>query len=229
MNGRPLTIPELGGDPTTHAGGAPAMLEAWYPGTTGGTAIAERSVRQVRPERQADDVVPPERRPDPDVVQRAPHRPAVRSEQQVHVEVPGRVELAGVPVRVRAVVHDVLDLERVGTVERVAERDDDGHRQGHEYGLGGGRRRRAALPPRERHGDPPACREARGVPAHHAPLAGTVADGHVHARPAEPRLLQQQRPVRGRAGDVRPVGRRQLDGATRARPRRSRSDEEFVD
>ena len=40
MNGRPLTIPELGGDPTTHAGGAPAVLEAWYPGTTGGTAIA---------------------------------------------------------------------------------------------------------------------------------------------------------------------------------------------
>jgi beta-glucosidase len=40
MNGRPLTIPELGGDPTTHAGGAPAMLEAWFPGTTGGTAIA---------------------------------------------------------------------------------------------------------------------------------------------------------------------------------------------
>jgi beta-glucosidase len=40
MNGRPLTIPELGGDPTTHADGAPAVLEAWYPGTTGGTAIA---------------------------------------------------------------------------------------------------------------------------------------------------------------------------------------------
>ena len=40
MNGRPLTIPELGGDPTTHADGAPAMLEAWYPGTTGGTAVA---------------------------------------------------------------------------------------------------------------------------------------------------------------------------------------------
>ena len=40
MNGRPLTIPELAGDPTTHADGAPAMLEAWYPGTTGGTAVA---------------------------------------------------------------------------------------------------------------------------------------------------------------------------------------------
>ena len=32
MNGRPLTIPELSN--------APALLEAWYPGTTGGTAIA---------------------------------------------------------------------------------------------------------------------------------------------------------------------------------------------
>ncbi|HUA43785.1 MAG TPA: beta-glucosidase BglX [Solirubrobacteraceae bacterium] len=41
MNGRPLTIPELGGDPATHTqGAAPAMLEAWYPGTTGGTAVA---------------------------------------------------------------------------------------------------------------------------------------------------------------------------------------------
>ncbi len=49
MNGRPLTIPELGGDPTTHAGGAPAMLEAWYPGTTGGTAIANALFGQFDP------------------------------------------------------------------------------------------------------------------------------------------------------------------------------------
>jgi beta-glucosidase len=41
MNGRPLTIPQLGGDPTTHAGGVPALLEAWYPGTTGGDAVAD--------------------------------------------------------------------------------------------------------------------------------------------------------------------------------------------
>ncbi|HEY1515361.1 MAG TPA: beta-glucosidase BglX [Solirubrobacteraceae bacterium] len=33
MNGRPLTIPDL-------AANAPALLEAWYPGTTGGTAVA---------------------------------------------------------------------------------------------------------------------------------------------------------------------------------------------
>jgi beta-glucosidase len=41
MNGRPLTIPELAVDNSatgTHA--APGLLEAWYPGTTGGTAIA---------------------------------------------------------------------------------------------------------------------------------------------------------------------------------------------
>ena len=41
MNGRPLTIPQLGGDPMTHAGGVPALLEAWYPGTTGGDAVAD--------------------------------------------------------------------------------------------------------------------------------------------------------------------------------------------
>jgi beta-glucosidase len=34
MNGRPLTIPWL-------ADNAPALLEAWYPGTAGGTAIAD--------------------------------------------------------------------------------------------------------------------------------------------------------------------------------------------
>ncbi|MBV9940968.1 MAG: beta-glucosidase BglX [Solirubrobacterales bacterium] len=33
MNGRPLTIPELAN--------APALLEAWYPGTTGGDAVAD--------------------------------------------------------------------------------------------------------------------------------------------------------------------------------------------
>ena len=40
---------------------------------------------------------------------------------------------------------------------------------------------------------------------------GKSQDGHVHARTAEPRLLRQQRPLRGRAGAVRRVGRRQLD------------------
>ena len=40
MNGRPLTIPELVGNPPTTPG-VPALLEAWYPGTTGGDAVAD--------------------------------------------------------------------------------------------------------------------------------------------------------------------------------------------
>jgi beta-glucosidase len=112
MNGRPLTIPELAVDnPTTGTHAAPALLEAWYPGTTGGDAVADVLFGKVDPGRQAADVVPPQRRPGPDVVQRAPDRAAVRSEQQVHVEVSRCAQHTTVPVRVRAVVHDVVDLE----------------------------------------------------------------------------------------------------------------------
>ena len=70
MNGRPLTIPWL-------ADNAPALLEAWYPGTEGGECRRRRPVRQGRPGRQAADVVPAERRADPDLVQRAADRAPV--------------------------------------------------------------------------------------------------------------------------------------------------------
>ena len=67
-----------------------------------------RPVRQGEPGRQAADVVPAECRPDTDLLQRAPHRPALRSGQQVHVQVPRRAEHAPVPIRLRALLHHVL-------------------------------------------------------------------------------------------------------------------------
>ena len=115
MNGRPLTIPELGGDPTTHAGGAPAMLEAWYPGTTGGTAIANALFGKFDPSGKLTMSFPQNVGQIPMSYDELPTGRPYDPNNKYTSRYLDVVERAGVPVRVRAVLHDVLDLERVGS------------------------------------------------------------------------------------------------------------------
>ena len=86
MNGRPLTLGWLA-DPER-----PGLLEAWYPGTEGGDAVADVLFGKVDPGGKLPMSFPRQRRPDPDLLQRAADRPAGGPEQQVHVEVPRRAQ-----------------------------------------------------------------------------------------------------------------------------------------
>ena len=104
MNGRPLTIGWL-------ADNAPGAARGLVPRHRGRQRRGRRAVRQGRPGRQAADDLPAQRRADPDLLQRAAHRPPVRPVQQVHVAVPGRAQHAPVPLRVRAVLHHVLAVQ----------------------------------------------------------------------------------------------------------------------
>ena len=109
-----------------------------------------RAVRQDRSRRQAADVVPAQRRADPDLLQRAADRPARRPEQQVHVEVPRRRQHTAVPVRVRALLHHVLAVEPA-PVEQSHRAQRVGHRQWHvdQHGLDRRRRRPTGVRARE--------------------------------------------------------------------------------
>ena len=111
-----------------------------------------RPVRQGRPERQAADVLPGQRTPVPVSYNELLHRPAVRPEQQVHLQVPGRAQLAAVPVRLRALVHHVLILRLACAEQRAAQRHVPRHRQHHEHRVGNRHRCGATLPPRELRG-----------------------------------------------------------------------------
>ncbi|HKB29575.1 MAG TPA: glycoside hydrolase family 3 N-terminal domain-containing protein [Streptosporangiaceae bacterium] len=94
-----------------------------------------RAVRQGEPGRETADELPAKRRPDPHLLQRAADRPALRSEQQVHVEVPRRAQHTAVPVRIRAVVHHVRAVEPAPVGEqRPGGRRADRHRGHHQHG-----------------------------------------------------------------------------------------------
>ena len=216
MNGRPLTIDWL-------AANAPALLEAWYPGTEGGDAVADILFGKVDPSGKLPMSFPVNVGQIPisynELPTGRPYDPTNKYTSR-YLDAPNAPQY---PFGY-GLSYTTFSLSIAAAVidERGTERDADGHHQrSRTPGSVGGCRCRAALPARERHGILQPVEKLEGF--QRVTLSpGQTQDGHVHARKPEPRLLQRAGPVRGRTRTVRPVGRRQLDGR-RARPRRSRS------
>ncbi len=98
VNGRPLAIEWA-------AAHVPAILEAWEPGTEGGNAVADLSVRRRQPGRQAAGHVPA-RGADARVLCPQPE-PSARGLAMVPFALLGRAQLAGIPLRLRAQLHQL--------------------------------------------------------------------------------------------------------------------------
>ncbi len=205
MNGRPLTIPQLAGDGTSSNPGVPALLEAWYPGTTGGDAVADVLFGKVDPGGKLPMSFPrnvgqipmsynelPTGRPyDPNNkytsryldVPNTPQYPFGYGLSYTTFSI-SSPQIVGTPSRtgtfkVNATITNTGSTAGDDVVQLYLHEDDTSILQPVEK-LEGFQRVSLA--------------------------ARAFADGHVHARTAEPRLLRQQRPVRGPAGSVQVVG-----------------------
>ena len=195
MNGRPLTIPWL-------ADNAPALLEAWYPGTEGGNAVADALFGKVNPGGKLPMTFPLNVGQIPISYNELPTGRPYDANNKYTSKYLDAPNAPAVPVRLRAVLHDVL-ADQPAAVEhhRVAPRDADGQGDADQHRLAHGRRRAPALRARVRHPAAAARQEAGGLPADH-PEPEPVKDRDVHSERAKPGLLRQQRPVRGHARAV---------------------------
>ena len=159
MNGRPLAVQWL-------ADSASALVESWYLGVEHGNALADVLFGDVAPSGKLPVTFPRVTGQVPIYyAHKNTGRPADR-EQALHVEVPRPAVDAALPVRARAVVHDVR-VRRSASVARVDPRRRSGGRRGDraQHRLARGHRGRAALSaPRRGERDAARARAAR-VPA----------------------------------------------------------------
>ena len=203
MNGRPLTIPWL-------ADNAPALLEAWYPGTEGGDAVADVLFGKVNPSGKLPMSFPRNVGQIPISYNELPTgRPADPNNKYTskYLDVPNTPQYAfgyglsyttfnvGAPhlssssvspngqLRVTVPVTNTGGTAGTDVVQLYLHQDFTSILQPVRKLEGF---QRVSLPAEQEH------------------------DGHVHPEPPELRVLQRRGPVRDRAREVPPVGRRQL-------------------
>ena len=151
------------------------VFENWYGGGETGAAIGRADLRHRRPVRQAAGHLPGQPQPGPGADHRAvaghPDRPGLQRGREHRLPlVPVAEHHARVPVRVRAVLHEVLLLQ---PQRRRLQRQRHGHgdRDDHQHRVGGGRGRGPDV--RRRPGRQPGPAEAAGgLPARHAQPRG---------------------------------------------------------
>ena len=191
MNGRPLTIPWL-------ADNAPALLESWFPGTEGGNAVADALFGNVDPGGKLPMSFPRNVGQIPISYNELPTgRPFDPNNKYTskYLDVPNTPQYPfGYGLSYTSFSLSNLRLSS-GSVSAGGAIQVQGRH--HEHRVGQRRRRRAALSPRERHEHPAAGAPAGGLPARDAG-PGQDANGQLPAGPAEPRVLQRSREVRGR-------------------------------